>query len=273
MNIQEYISSGIVENYVLGLTDEKETAEFERMCEEYSEVKEAREAFEISLEEQAKKNVNIPPPHLKSKIFAEIDVESDRRPQPVIPLTQPDYIENVAKKIKWLRYMNAASIIFLIASTAFNFYFYSSLKELRRTQNTLLAKNNVIETRLKWYDSTFVVIKDPDMAVIQMPAVPKSPDPNSFATVYWGKKTQKVYLLVKDMPEVPSDKQFQLWALVNGKPVDAGVFDFDREFPMKRLKNIPYADGFAITLEKRGGSATPSMDQMYVRGDMPKVEG
>ena len=97
MNIQEYISSGIVENYVLGLTDEKETAEFERMCEVYPEVKAAREAFEISVEEQAMKNAITPPPHLKSKIFSQIDVEIDRKPGAVNPVAQPANIENADK--------------------------------------------------------------------------------------------------------------------------------------------------------------------------------
>ena len=32
------------------------------------------------------------------------------------------------------------------------------------------------------------------------------------------------------------------------------------------MKNIPKPSLFAITLEKKGGSATPTMDQMYVAG-------
>ena len=69
MNVQEYISSGIVENYVMGLTDEKESAEFERMCELYPEVKAAREAYELALEETAMMNAIEPPRHIKSKVY------------------------------------------------------------------------------------------------------------------------------------------------------------------------------------------------------------
>jgi hypothetical protein len=36
------------------------------------------------------------------------------------------------------------------------------------------------------------------------------------------------------------------------------------------MKNIPAAQGFAITLERKGGSLSPTMDQMYVNG---KVTG
>jgi hypothetical protein len=86
VNIQEYISSGIVESYVLGLADENEKAEFERMCDVHPEIRAAREAFEISLEQQALKNAIEPPRHLKSKIFAQIEVESEGRSPRSIPV-------------------------------------------------------------------------------------------------------------------------------------------------------------------------------------------
>ena len=50
MNAKEYINSGVVESYVLGLADSAESAEFERMCAAHEEVRAARDAFEILLE-------------------------------------------------------------------------------------------------------------------------------------------------------------------------------------------------------------------------------
>ena len=61
MNINDYISSGIVESYVLGLADEAERAEFERMCATHEEVRAARDAFELSLEKQARSGAVLPP--------------------------------------------------------------------------------------------------------------------------------------------------------------------------------------------------------------------
>jgi anti-sigma-K factor RskA len=54
--------------------------------------------------------------------------------------------------------------------------------------------------------------------------------------------------------------------MVDGKPVDAGVFDIKDGAGMVRMKNIPRAQAFAITLEKKGGSPTPSLDKLYVMG-------
>jgi anti-sigma-K factor RskA len=59
-----------------------------------------------------------------------------------------------------------------------------------------------------------------------------------------------------------------LWAMVNGKPVDLGVFDAQNQ-PKKLLlamKEVGDAQAFAVTLEKRGGSASPTMEKMVVLG-------
>jgi hypothetical protein len=60
VNVKEYISSGIVESYVLGLANEQEAAEFEKNCAAYPELLEARIAFEKQLEDQAMQNAIAP---------------------------------------------------------------------------------------------------------------------------------------------------------------------------------------------------------------------
>ena len=68
-----------------------------------------------------------------------------------------------------------------------------------------------------------------------------------------------------NLPLAPSDKQYQLWAIVDGKPVDAGIIG-DCNGGLCKLKNIPKASAFAITLEKKGGSPTPTLTAMFVMG-------
>jgi hypothetical protein len=51
VNVKEYISSGIIESYVLGMTSEEERQEFEQACTQYPEIVKARESFELSLEQ------------------------------------------------------------------------------------------------------------------------------------------------------------------------------------------------------------------------------
>ena len=43
--------------------------------------------------------------------------------------------------------------------------------------------------------------------------------------VFWNTRTHQVAVQVQSLPPLPADKQYQLWSMVDGKPVDAGVFD------------------------------------------------
>ena len=65
-----------------------------------------------------------------------------------------------------------------------------------------------------------------------------------------------------NLAPLPADRQYQLWVFVDGKPVDAGVFDPDASgralFESKDLAAIRIAQNFAVTVEPRGGLPQPS---------------
>ncbi len=277
MNIKEYISNGIVENYVLGLADATERAEFERMCAAYPEVIAARENFEILLEQQAFMNVIQPPSDLESKIFAEIATEANTGKSRVVSMNKGSHDDKILSSLNRMRYFVAAAVVLLVVSTALNFYFFNQNKNylaqyenLLASQQQLASTNKALETKVQTYESDLAILKDPDMIIVKMPGsnVATSPAPNSLATVYWNKTKEEVYLRVNNMPEPEAGKQYQLWALVDGKPVDAGVFDTNTETAFVKMKKIPNAQGFAITLEKKGGSVAPTMELMYVLGNV-----
>lgn len=74
MNIQEYISSGIVQSYVLGQADPAERAEFERLCAQYPELVDERKAFEEALEKFALQNAVVPPQQVKDAFLEVIQL-------------------------------------------------------------------------------------------------------------------------------------------------------------------------------------------------------
>lgn len=268
MNVQEYISSGIVESYVLGLASAADSAEFERMCAAHSEVRAARNAFEIQLEEKLLETKKDPPAELKSRIFSEIGMEKDEQ-APRIPTLKPQLVTRTG----FTRYVAAASLILLAGSVGLNFYLLEQYKktiaqnkELVDAQAQLANTNQVLQTKVSAYETDLNQMMNPLMAIIKLPGIPTSPDPSSMATVYWNTYTKDVYLLINQLPKPLSDKEYQLWAIVDGKPVDAGVFNLNEGVSFIKLKTIPKAEAFAITLEKKGGSLTPTMEAMYVMG-------
>ncbi len=277
MNVQDYILSGIVESYVLGLASPEESAEFERMCSTHSEVRTARHAFEIQVEAGLQQQKLEPPRELKSRIFSKIGMESDAQASKIQTNKAPTSKPVLIPRIGFAKYVAAASLLLLAGSVALNFYLLGEYKksiarnnELITVQTQVANANQVLSTKLQTFEDAMSLMKNPLMAIIKMPGLPTSPAPSSMATVYWNTVSKDVYLLVNKLPMPVQNKQYQLWAIVDGKPVDAGVFDIHEGLSFVKLKTIPRAEAFAITLEKKGGSPTPDMDALYVMG---KVTG
>ncbi|HTE09889.1 MAG TPA: anti-sigma factor [Chitinophagaceae bacterium] len=271
MNIQEYISSGIVESYVLGLASNEERLAFEQLCATHAELRQAREAFEISLEQHAQDNAVVAPAGLKQKIWDGINLGTAVSPpinrQPADNTTRP---LTPVRSVSFAKFLAAASIILLLGSTLLNFYFYNqykssetSLKELIAS-NQQMANNNInMQTKLQQYETSLELIRDTNMAIIAMKGQPVAP--RGLTTVYWNKQTKDVYLLINNLPQPAAGKQYQLWAIVDGVPVDAGLLETNAPVAFVKMKNIPKAQAFAITLENTGGNKTPTMP-IYVVG-------
>ena len=175
------------------------------------------------------------------------------------------------RSMSFAKYLAAASVILLLGSTLLNFYFYSQYKssvakldELIASTQQMASNNATMQTRLQQYESNFEMIKDTNMAIIAMKGQPIVA-PQGLTTVYWNKQTRDVYLLINSLPQPAAGKQYQLWAIVDGQPVSAGIVDTDPAIAFIKMKNIPRAQAFAITLENTGGSKTPTMP-IYVVG-------
>jgi anti-sigma-K factor RskA len=268
VNVQEYILSGIVESYVLGLASPEDSAEFERMCAAHQEVRAVRDTFELQLEETLLRQKMEPPREMKSRIFSRIGMEKDEKPA-ASSFRKPALVPRVG----FARYIAAASVILLAGSILLNLYLLNQYKKTIAQYNDLVTSqfrlahtNQALETKLTNYENALSVLKDPMMKIVTMPSVASSPAPAGFATVYWNMQSKNVYLLVNQLPKPQTDKQYQLWAIVDGKPVDAGIIELGEDISLIKLKTIPKAEAFAITLEKKGGSETPSMNAMYVMG-------
>ena len=273
MNIQEYISSGIVESYVLGLADEAERAEFEQMCAQHTEVRAARDAFELSLEQHAMAAAVAPPAQVRDAVLQQLAAGPDAEGKTAAPVVQMRPVKRSALPVA-IRYVAAASIVLLAGSIGLNVYYFNKYRDFSQryeqlaAQQTELAKNNgIMQTRLDNYEQTMQALNSPYMAQIKMEGsqVSASPAPESKATVLWDTRTKDVYLMVNNLPQPQAGMQYQLWAIVDNQPVDAGMLSMDKGHMMVKMKNIPRAQLFAITLEQEGGSPTPK-GKMYVMG-------
>ncbi len=258
MNTQEYISGGIVESYVLGLLSAQERFEFELICAADPEIKAAREAFELQLEKQAMENTIAPPSELKQKISDA--VFSDKKSAPVISIEKNSVKEIRTASLGWLRIAAAACFVLLAGSLWWNM----NLKNENEKLKTDLGKSN---DRLAQIEVDAATIQKEGMKMVGLGGTNNSP--KSFATVYWDTTSHDVYLLVNNLPKPASDEQYQLWALLNGQPIDMGFIEItEKALRFYRMKNAQAAQAFAITLEKKDGNPAPDLTKIYVMGNL-----
>jgi hypothetical protein len=164
------------------------------------------------------------------------------------------------------KYAFAASLALLIASTIALVSVYSRLQQSNGQLIALQLQNQHFTNRVNLMDKELSVFRDPSFKLLKLQGT-KNPD--MAVTVAFSAAKKKVMIDMRNMklPHNDKDHQYQLWALVGGKPVDLGVFDATADSThMKEMKSIALADAFAVTLEPKGGSVNPTMDQMMVLG-------
>ena len=275
MNIEEYISSGIIESYVLGLADAQEVAELEQLKGAHPEIQTAIDSFEASLETAAFANTITPAADTKDKLM--LALQDEFVDQTTIPNQQTKEAKVVtmplkpipAKSAKMFQYIAAASIILFVVSAALNVYFFreytSANKQvvaLLNEKNALFTDNNNIQAKYQEITNSLQLMSDTNVIKVAMKGI--AGKEGNLATVFWNSKSKDVYVLANKLPKAPEGKQYQLWALVKGKPIDAGMLNDCNG--VCKLKNTQQADIFAITLEKKGGSPSPDLTQLYVLG-------
>ncbi len=274
MDINAYIESGVIESYVLGMADSQEAAELEQLAQQYPAVRQAIDAFEASLEKASFDGAVAPPPSVKEQLMFtlkdEFAKEEDRKVIPIIPIGKTAGTDLPARREGgWVKFIAAAAVILLVTSAALNVYLYRKVDDaetryavLLKQNATITADNGIYQTRMLDMYNSMQLMTDPAMVKVVMPG--QNANKNDLATVFWDSKSKDVYLLANKLPQAPEGKQYQLWALVDGVPVDAGVIDACNG--LCKLKNIPKAQAFAITLEQKGGSPAPHLDQLHVMG-------
>lgn len=249
MNVKEYISSGIIESYVLGMATETERQEFENLCAQYPEIAGARNAFELALEEQMLHSSLPVPAQLKQAVEERLWDTSGTEPAAV------QVEETPVKRMGVWKWLAAASLI-LLAGTAFWAF------HLRNRYQALEAAHLQLQEQLRQSTASLDTLKQ-DARLLQSPgmkmaAMQGTADARMYATIYWDTASKDVYLMINNLPAPASDKQYQLWALLNGQPIDLGMIEARQKRLLYRMKNVQQAQAFAITLEPKGGSTSPT---------------
>jgi anti-sigma-K factor RskA len=303
MNTKEYIESGIIESYVLGATTVGESAEVETLALQYPEIQAEIESVSNTFESYILQYEKEPPAFLKDKIMAEIFSEplSADRFQAAVHggqatvaseqlagdsnqtinseqlLVNSKQIGENPREIVSLSgasapqrsiFRMAASWVLLAVSIAGNIWFFKNWKNSEEKVVALETQNQVLAQEGKAlkasYQEEVAILQNTDFKVIKLLGQKDAPD--ATALVYFDKNKKEVYLSALQLPQAPAGKQYQLWAIIDGKPVDAGMINGNAN--ILKMKSLTNAVAFAISLENTGGSTTEAGPKgaIYVMG-------
>jgi hypothetical protein len=269
-DVKAYIESGILELYVLGDVSPEERLQVEGMRSKYPIIKAELDEMEKALEFYAKANaVNPPSENNRNKILNSlvINLGDDRTFRSGKEIDADNVVTlRPSTTFDFYKYAFAASVILLLGSLVALFNVYNKLQQSNQQLVVLNSQNQQFAKQVNFVNDELSVFRDPSYKLLRLKGTPKVP--TAGMTVAWNPVKKKVMIDMVDMklPANDENHQYQLWALVNGKPVDLGVFDKPEadSTDMKPMGSIALADAFAVTLEPKGGSASPTMSEMMV---------
>lgn len=288
MDLSCIISSGDLELYVLGMLPQDEAAKIEQLALLFPEIQEELDRISETLLVVGETAHLAPSPGIKAGLMQQLaalgeaedalatpvvpiqsgrnlplsDADAPRTEAPVVAMTPP-----VKRRAQWL---SAASFIGLLLALGGLLFLASrnrqqtdALAEAQRSNLDLNRKFVEAQRRLNSKDEMIAMLQSDVFKKIKLTAVPGKPD--ALVQLMWNTQTKAVYVSNLTLPQAPSGRQYQLWAIVDGKPVDAGTLNSERGV-VQTMKTFNRAEAFAITLEQAGGSPTPTLEQMYVMG-------
>jgi anti-sigma-K factor RskA len=264
------ISSGLLELHATGLTSSGEAILVEQMIEQYPEVAMEFALIESSLEQYALSTAIQPSAAIKQKIFNQINNANTNQVE-VEKLQLSTYRTNKKAKIEPIWKLAAAVIVLLLASSLLmNIILYTRkndvVNQLAQTQ-AILSDAESKNSENEHFKS---IVQNKYSLPVRLSGLEASPD--AVAKVFWMKNTGEVYIDPSSLPEVPTGMQYQLWAFVDGKPVDAGMIlntKKGKKYSIQKMKSFGRAEAFAVTLEHATDKPNPTPNgPVYVLGKL-----
>ena len=261
MDKEKFLKSGLLEQYVLGLTDEKESEEVERYAEAFPEIKAEIDSMRKAVDEYARKYAVMPPEELKSRVMKETDEleAGNRKGNP------PQEQARQAGGARWSTWL-ARGIMALLIVLSLSFYRskvaanreYEALsREYRAFQLDCSRRQAEQEKRL----GVYAFLKHAHTRPILLSGTSLAPEAEAIA--YFNEEQKEVFINPTRLPAPPKGKTYQIWADVNGEMIDMGLIDC-RSKELQPVAFIEGTESLNITLEPEGGSKEPTLTLLYV---------
>ena len=256
-NHDRYLDS--IPAYVLGALEGVELAELERhLATECAECNAELLLASRDLEALAGANPPVEPSEItRARLMSRLDKETATALRP----------EPERSGVAWLPLAAAAALVLLVVSG------WSQI-QLRREVQALRAQNLVegeklvalrddlakARKQLGRFSAANRILATPGLQTVRLAGLEAAPEAS--AQVLVTEDASRAVFYAANLARVEKDRTYQLWVIVAGKPVPAGVFTVDKSGAasviLDKLAAEAPIEAWAVTIEPAGGVPQPT---------------
>ncbi len=271
MDLSCIISSGDLELYVMGMLPPDEAAKVETLAQLFPEIQDELNAIAATFEAGAMQMAVTPSESVKEKLMASLTAQQQINKNGSATAKVVEMKAESAATRSFSKMAIAASWGLLILLGGLSAYLFNNNSKLKSDVASLQQNASGYEKQMtdlnkkvSSYETYRRLKSDPALTSVALASV--KPDVQQQAEVFWNKTTGELFIDPSSLPQAPSGKQYQLWFLIDGKPIDAGMISLTDVASIQKMKECKGAQMFAITLEKEGGAPQPDLGAMVVAG-------
>ncbi|SDG90333.1 anti-sigma factor [Psychroflexus sediminis] len=261
MTSKEYIESGRLELFVYGTLPDTEQAQVAADIAKNPELQAEVESIEASLLNLSKATSTGLNPSVKQGVLQKINQKTAQQ-KPKVKIITSNF-----------SYFGWAAAILLLGGIL---WLLKLNQDLQEELQVVSSENELQETQLvnssekvQNLEALLVQMSQPGTRKLTLPGNEINA-PDSAVAVFYDDENDELILDISRLPDAPEGMVYQAWSLTFEPltPNSIGLLAKGKSASNKifRLRDIPEAEGFGITLEPSGGSKSPNMEQLYALG-------
>jgi anti-sigma-K factor RskA len=272
VDIQAYITSGKLELFLLGELSDRERAEVVSMAARFPEIQQELDELEQAMFDIDNSLGVVPSDTIKTKIFDSLESEfkGETKPSPEVASVQG----KVVPLSPWKSFAVAASIVALLASSVAIFYaskFYEKEQQftsLLQEQSVMADNLNQVKLEYEEKDSQLDKLVAGDFRLVKLKGESLNMQKDASVNLFWDQSANEVFVAVNNLNELSEEYDYQLWAIGDQGPVGIGLVNEGVKMTLQQMQAVAQAGAFAITIEPKGGSQSPTLDKLVVIGNV-----
>nr|WP_246535292.1 MULTISPECIES: anti-sigma factor [Litoribacter] len=241
-----------------------ERREVENMAAQYPEIKEELRQLESAMFAFDNKTGVEPSQLTKQKIYKDLGFESPKGSMKTLDTPQDK------ETSRWKSFAIAAGLAAVLASV-FAIYFANRYYATQEEYRVLVLERSVLAeeveiNRARYEQMEEFLAGDFDRIPLEGDAFEIQQDAQ--VDIFWDRSEARVLASVRNLGVLDPDQDYQLWAIGEDGPVGIGLINATQIGLLQQMDAVTAAGAFAITIEPKGGSETPTLEKLVVLGEV-----